>query len=123
MQPQPQPQPGQDANMQSFTITIDVEGNARQLQGHNVPDIIGAICIPVVHRASHVEPVNPLARLAFYACRVMGDDTALAAYTRQWSCLWRINLGPVNGPILPVYYRDRAEAIEAEIAWLNSYFM
>jgi hypothetical protein len=75
-------------------------------------------------RASHVEPVNPLLRAVFYTLRaVFGEYGRIGACTRAWACLWRINLSPVNGPILPAEYSNRADAITAEIAWLEHNFL
>ena len=77
-----------------------------------------------VLRASHVEPVNRMIRAVFYTLRALfGEYSRIGAYTRTWGCTWRINLAPVNGPILPTAYRERAKAIDAEIAWLEENFL
>lgn len=69
-------------------------------------------------RASHVEPVSWVLRWLFHAIRSrVADGSGLAEWTRSWSCLWRARIfdGPTLGP-----YRDRAEAIAAEIEWLEN---
>jgi hypothetical protein len=74
----------------------------------------------VTARASHVEPVNGALRMLFYALRaVFGEYGRMGAFTRTLPCLWRVNLCPVTGPILPITYRDRSQAIQAEIEWLE----
>ena len=78
----------------------------------------------VIQRASHVEPVNGILRIVFFALRAMfGEYGSMAQFTRLWPCLWRVNLSPVAGPILPTVHRDRAQAIDAEISWLESNFL
>jgi hypothetical protein len=64
-------------------------------------------------RASHVEPAAFWLRWAFHLARKCG----LTAWTRLWACAWRIRV--IGGPTLPGVYQDRAEAIRAEIAWLE----
>ena len=78
----------------------------------------------VIQRASHVEPVNGILRIVFYALRAMfGEYGSMARFTRLWPCQWRVNLSPVEGPILSTVYRDRARAIDAEVSWLESNFL
>lgn len=73
-----------------------------------------------VRRASHVEPDSFVFRIAFHALRhVFGDKGRMSEFTRSWPCLWRVDTSPVGGPILPTRYRNRQEAIEAEIEFLN----
>jgi hypothetical protein len=77
-----------------------------------------------VRRASHVEPVNVLLRGAFYLLRfAFGEYGKVSAFTRVWCCKWRVNLSPVNGPVLPVFYSNRGYAITAEIEWLENNFL
>lgn len=77
-----------------------------------------------VRRASHVEPDGYIARLGFHALRfIFGEKGWMADFTRRWPCLWRINLSPTNGPILPGRWRDRREAISAEIQYLERFFL
>lgn len=73
-------------------------------------------------RASHVEPVNLVLRGLFHLLRHMFTDKGwMASFTRLWPCLWRINLAPINGPILSNTYRNRQRAIDKEVEWLNEH--
>lgn len=77
-----------------------------------------------VKRASHVEPVNVLARKGFYLARkLFGDTGRIADITRIYPGAWRVNLSPVNGPILPDTYRVRSQAINAEVMYLEKNFL
>lgn len=70
-------------------------------------------------RISYIEPVHPVLRWIFHLIRKrVRDDSKLAQFTRQWKCLWRANIfhGPILGP-----FKERAQAISAEIAWVNAY--
>lgn len=75
-------------------------------------------------RASHVEPDNRFFRLAFHILRrFYGDKGRMSEFTRSWPCLWRANLAPVGGPILPGRWSNRLEAIDAEVVWLNKHLV
>lgn len=78
----------------------------------------------VIRRASHVEPVSFVLRGVFHLLRkTFGEKGRMAEFTRLWPCLWRVNLAPTGGPILPDTYRDRQQAITAEIGYLNQNFI
>ena len=71
-------------------------------------------------RASHIEPGNLALRLAFHSIRrLFGESGRIAMFTRSWQCLWRANMKPSGGGILPKLFTKRADAIAAEIQWLN----
>lgn len=74
-------------------------------------------------RASHVEPTRFFRRLFFHLLRrVCGETGRVSTLTRsRLFGPWRVNLSPVNGPILPTNYNDREQAINAEIEWLNEH--
>lgn len=75
-------------------------------------------------RASHVYPDSLVLRLVFRAVRALvSDDSRIAAWTRTWNCGWIINTTPVGGPILDGVWYDRQEAIDAEVAFLNQWFV
>lgn len=77
-----------------------------------------------VQRASHVEPDNRVLRLLFHLLRQwLGDKGRMSDFTRKWPILWRVNTTPVGGPILPTRYQNRQAAIEAEINFLNRWFI
>lgn len=76
-----------------------------------------------VRRASHVEPDGFVFRIAFHALRnFFGDKGRMSEFTRSWPCLWRVNTKPTAGVILPGRWRDRQQAIDAEIVFLNEWF-
>lgn len=103
----------------SVTFIIEENGDCTYLMTEAAPLIEGA----VTARASHVEPSNLLLRLLFHALRQwLGDKGRMSDFTRAWPCLWRINMQPVGGPILPTLYRDRFAAIDAEVQALNKFF-
>lgn len=103
-------------------VTIDSEGTVRFLVGSTEQPFYGDAS--TVKRASHVEPANVILRAIFYGVRAMVADTSrVAEFTRHWGCQWRINLSPINGPILSGTYRDRLSAIDREIDWLNENFL
>jgi hypothetical protein len=98
-------------------INIDTDGRI-ELIAHAEALPIMEQGITIKRRASHVEPVNPVLRMAFHAIRrAAADDSALAAWTRSWRCLWRVAI--VGGPVLEETWRDRLQAIAAEVAWLE----
>ncbi len=70
-------------------------------------------------RASHVEPCRRPYRWAFHGLRkLFGEEGAVGAFTRLWPVYWRVNMGPSGGPVFG-RFADRAEAIGAEVEWLN----
>ena len=76
----------------------------------------------VTQRASHVEPANRVLRWLFHVLRRwFGENGAVAAFTRRWPCAWRVNLTPSGGGILDGVYRNRQDAIEAEVQWLQTH--
>ena len=106
--------------MQTITLTITEDGNQLFLHGADIFGTPGDI----VRRASHVCPENFWMRLTFRAIRFCVHDTSrLAAWTRTWGCLWRVNTSPVGGPILADRFTDRQAAIIAEIQFLNKFFL
>lgn len=107
--------------MRTFTLTIE---NGMTTFLHS--DITRAFedDHTVTRRASHVEPDRAGLRLAFHALRkLFGETGAVSDWTRNWPVLWRINTAPVGGPILPTRFYDRQKAIEAEIVFLNDWFL
>src|SRR6185437_898121 len=108
--------------MNHVTVSLDEStGDYTFLVSDDTRSLLDATS--TVRRAYHVEPVNPIARAAFYTLRALfGEYGRVASFTRVWGCLWRVNLSPVNGPILPDTYRDRQKAIDAEIIWLENNF-
>jgi hypothetical protein len=78
----------------------------------------------VVRRASHVEPNNFVLRLCFRVVRALCSDASrIAAWTRTWGCMWRVNMSPVGAGILPAQFSNRLAAIDAEVEALNNHFI
>ena len=72
-------------------------------------------------RASHVEPLGPVRRLAFRALRrIFGGEGRVAEWTRRWRCRWCVDLAPSGGPVLTPF-DSRDAAIAAEIDWLDEH--
>ncbi len=96
------------------TLFIDTDGTMSGLESP-VTQLLG---LGDRRRVSHVEPVNPLLRRLFHAIRRrVSDRSALAEFTRRWPCRWQARVfdGPTLGP-----FRRRADAIAAEIEFVNS---
>jgi hypothetical protein len=121
--------------METVTVTIEENGDATFLATDSAATFLE--CGDVrTRRASHVEPVNFWLRVAFHVLRTFwGRKTQVAAWTRKWDCLWRVNTSPVGGPTLrwrDVYdtnrgdevatWHNRQEAIDAEIKFLDEWF-
>jgi len=75
-------------------------------------------------RASHVEPYTWYYRWAFHFLRwLFGENGRVGDWTRYGSPwkdhLWRVNLTPVGGPILPGASHPRERALKREVEWLN----
>jgi len=109
--------------MEQFTVSIDdCTGESKFLVSELSAFLLDASS--QVKRASHVEPVSVPFRLLFYVLRFLfGEYGRVASFTRRWCIQWRVNLEPVNGPILPGTWKDRQLAIDAEIAWLETNFL
>lgn len=129
------------------TATIDEKGDVLFLAS-NENDIFCELGDVVTKRASHVEPATFWARGAFHFLRLFGDKTRVADWTRGWKVDWRVNTKPVGGPILTygnmlpktairdlrsprgtrythtiVTWSNRQDAIDAEIKFLNWFFL
>lgn len=125
-----------------LTVTIDENGDLVYLKTDSC-DALLELGETVTKRASHVEPDNFLLRRLFHTLRLFGDKNRIADWTRNWNCLWRVNTSPVGGPILlwrhvwgsedwmkglsgynyVALWRNRQSAIDAEIKFLNDWFL
>ena len=106
-------------SQKEVTFIIDEQGHMTYLMTQAAPPLEGV----VIHRGSHVEPANAFLRAGFHLLRRwLGDKGRMSEFTRNWNCLWRVNLFPVGGPILSTLYYDRQQAINAEIVALNNHF-
>ena len=70
-------------------------------------------------RISRVEPANLFKRIAFKVIRrLVSDSSAIAQWTRNWKCSWRVKMldtGYIFGE-----FEQRQEAIAAEIERWNN---
>ena len=108
--------------MQTVTISITEDGSTRFLVSECTRHLLTDTS--VIQRASNVEPVRYTLRLAFHGLRlIFGDYGRVAEFTRHWNCVWRVNLAPIGGPVLPGRWRNRQDAIDAEIAHLQTFFI
>lgn len=97
--------------------SVEFVGSMDQLGGELIGSKRAARYLP--HRASHVEPINPPLRCLFHFLRSrFSEQGRVAAWTRSWPIVWRVNI--VDGPILPGRYRDREQAIRDEVDWLQN---
>ncbi len=106
----------------AIVVSISEDGITRFLVSDETAQFTSTSA--TIKRASHVEPDAYLLRVAFHGLRRMfGEHGKVSDFTRAWPCLWRVNLSPACGPILPGRWRNRKLAISAEIAWLNRNFI
>lgn len=125
------------------TVTIEEDGTMTYLATDSA-DIFMDCGETITRRASHVEPYTFWPRVAFHILRrFVTDKSRIAAWTRTWTCLWRVNTAPVGGPILKLKHlpsdcgldmkntvwgndiatwSNRQDAIDAEIKFLNTWF-
>lgn len=101
--------------MRSVRVTVQPDGSIEYLQHECTEQLVPGRATR--RRASHIVPRRALQRVAFWACRLGGDASRLAAWTRAWRCDWLVDLGPSGGPVLGPF-EDREQAIEAEELWL-----
>jgi hypothetical protein len=130
------------------TVTIEDDGNAVFLATDSA-DVFLEMGTVITRRASHVEPAPRYERWLFTILRFLFSDTSkVAAWTRTWNTLWRVNTRPVGGPILTwghiwdakghpatvpwirglsqynlvACFAKRQDAIDAEVRFLNTWF-
>ena len=121
------------------TVTIDESGDLVFLRAPE-SDVFLELGETITRRASHVEPGPRYERWAFRLLRtIFGDSGKVSDWTRSWNTLWRVDTSPVGGPILRwghvmpncpacmadnIYYEcDRKRAIQAEVKFLNTFFL
>lgn len=102
-----------------MTIRFDTNGTATCIATGQLD--LTALGTVSKRRASHVEPASRVLRVVFHATRrVFGEAGRCAAWTRSWCCVWRVDLRPSSGTILTATWRNRADALAAEVAWLET---
>lgn len=100
-------------------IRINPDGTVVAVNSEAARPFLEAIGEVRLKRASHVEPVNRPLRLFFHILRLLGENGRVAAWTRKWGCLWRVDLGLSHGPVLGPF-KSRQQAIQSEVEWLNN---
>lgn len=108
--------------MRTLEVTISPTGEVQFLYDTSLEELVPKDA--AIKRASHVEPVSIPLRILFHGLRAaFGEYGWVASFTRHWPCLWRVNMAPVGHGLLPDYYTNRADAISAEIEYLNANFI
>lgn len=108
--------------MGTIVISITEDGDTRCLVSPDTQVFLSEES--VIRRASNVLPVSIPLRVAFRVLRTLfGEYGRAADYTRHWHCMWQIDLAPIGGPVLPDHYRNRTDAIDAEVNWLQRYWI
>jgi len=75
-------------------------------------------------RASYVLPADFWARQAFKLIRwFIRYDSAGAAWCRTWRGPWLVDTTPTAGVVLTGRWMNRQDAIDAEIEFLNRWFL
>ena len=105
------------------TVTIDESGDLVFLRTPE-SDIFLELGETITRRASHVVPAAFWSRLAFNAIRYfVHDDSASAEWCRTWRGPWMVDTTPTAGVVLEGRWMIRQDAIDAEIAFLNRWFL
>jgi hypothetical protein len=108
--------------MRTLEVTISPDGVVQFLYDKSLAELIPKQA--VIKRASHVEPVSIPLRIAFRALRALaGEYGWVSDFTRRWRCVWQVDMSPVGHGVLPTTFRNRADAIAAEIKYLNEFFL
>lgn len=106
---------------EEFVVAINDDGGLQFIQNEKL-NFLNELGTEHTERASHVEPDGFLLRWAFHIFRkIFGERGCMAAWTRCWPCLWRVNMKPSNGPILDGRWLDRQAALDSEVEWLKTW--
>ena len=105
------------------TVTIDESGDLVFLRAPE-SDIFLELGETITRRASHVVPAAFWSRLAFNTIRYfVHEDSASAEWCRTWRGPWMVDTTPTAGVVLEGQWMIRQDAIDAEIAFLNRWFL
>ena len=105
------------------TVTIDESGDMVFLRTPE-SDIFLELGETITRRASYVVPAAFWSRLAFNTIRYfVHDDSASAEWCRTWRGPWMVDTTPTAGVVLEGRWMIRQDAIDAEIAFLNRWFL
>lgn len=101
-----------------MTITIATDGTI-EFVDHPQLAALKQEGVCTTRRASWVLPVSWLKRQAFKLLRwATGEVGPVSDWTRGWRGPWQVQI--VNGPSLGIY-AERADAIAAEVAWIEAH--
>ena len=107
--------------MQRHVLHISQQGQMATISGGPLMTLLIPLGQVSTRRASHVEPVYRVKRAAFRLLRwPFGDTGRVADWPRNWRGPWQADLAPSGGPVLGPF-RNRQNAIDAEVAWLNEH--
>jgi hypothetical protein len=102
------------------TLKIRPNGQVEAIRSAEAEALTAGLGPGRLERVSRVEPVEVVRRLLFLAIRrLVSNQSRLAAWTRTWRGPWRARLLVGSRPILGPY-EERAEAIRAEVRWLEA---
>jgi len=106
----------------ALILNFAPDGTATAVEGEAADLLRSALSLQGERRrASHVLPVAFPLRSAFRLLRsVFGEVGRAATWTRSWRCQWYVDLSPVGGPLLQGF-ANRADAIQAEVAYLSEH--
>lgn len=105
------------------SVIIEPDGTVRFILADDLAGLLTEGNAQVT-RASNVMPVNPLKRMAFRAIRnLVSDESRLAGWTRTWRGRWIADMKLSGGPVLRGAdgkgFALRADALAAEVEWIN----
>lgn len=106
------------------SVIIELDGTVRFIMADDLAGLLTEGNAQVT-RASNVMPVNPLKRMAFRMIRkLVADDSRLACWTRTWRGRWIADMKLSGGPVLRGVdgkgFALRADALVAEVEWINA---
>jgi hypothetical protein len=105
-------------------VTVLVENGNLTFLATDSADCFLELGTVITRRASHVFPANFWKRQAFRILRILVSDTSrLAAWSRTWRGPWLVDTKPTAGVVLNGRWMNRQDAIDAEVEFLNDYFL
>lgn len=105
-------------------VIIEPDGTVRFIMADDLAGLLTEGNAQVT-RASNVMPAGLLKRIAFRVIRnLVPDNSRLAGWTRTWRGHWIADMKLSGGPVLRGAYGKgfalRADALVAEVEWINA---